>query len=44
MSSKTKPKKSWGLVRMDRTSKLQKELQEKNKEPNPRLWKSDWRK
>jgi hypothetical protein len=37
-------KNSWGLVRMDRTAKMQQELKKKKKKPNPRLWKSDWRK
>jgi len=26
------------------TAKMQQELKKKKKEPNPRLWKSDWRK
>jgi len=42
--SKT-PKDTWGLVRMDGTSKLQWELKKKEKKKdNPRLWRSDWRK
>jgi len=39
------PKNSWGLVRMDRTAKMQQELKKKKKKKvNPRLWQSDWRK
>jgi len=44
MNSKTKAKTTWGLVRMDGTSKLYLELKKKKKETNPRLWQSDWRK
>ena len=44
MSLKTNPKTTWGLVRMDETSKLYQELKKKKKETNPRLWRTDWRK
>jgi len=44
MSSKTKAKKTWGLVRMDGTSKLYYSLKQIKKKTNPRLWKNDWRK
>jgi len=41
-------KNSWGLVRMDRTAKMQQELKKKESHntvmQNPRLWRSDWRK
>jgi hypothetical protein len=42
-------KNSWGLVRMDRTAKMQQELSKKKEShntvmQNPRLWRSDWRK
>ena len=37
-------KKPSGLVQLDKTARLYKELQKKKKDTNPRLWKSDWRK
>jgi|TARA_Y100000296_G_scaffold35764_1_gene41463 hypothetical protein len=37
-------KKTWGLVQMDGTSKLQWNLKKEKKRNNPRLWKSDWKK
>ena len=45
----TSSKNTWGLVRMDGTSKLQWELKKKKKAVtgdniSPRLWKSDWQK
>ena len=43
--SKSKTNKTWGLVHLDGTSKLQKDLKQKKKdEKNPRLWKTDWKK
>jgi len=44
MNSKTKSKNSWGLVRMDETSKLYLTLKQQKKKTNPRLWRTDWRK
>jgi len=49
MSSKTKANKTWGLVRMDGTSKLYHKLMSDKKsvtgdKVNPRLWQTDWRK
>jgi len=40
------PKNSWGLVRMDKTAKMQQKLREKKKEKeiNPRLWRRDYNK
>jgi hypothetical protein len=39
------PKNSWGLVRMDRTAKMQEELKKKKKKTKPRnLWRRDWQK
>jgi hypothetical protein len=43
VAKKKVEKNTWGLVRMDGTSKLQWKLKEK-KETNPRFWRSDWRK
>jgi len=37
-------KKPSGLVQLDKTARLYKELQKKKNKPSPRLWKSDWRK
>lgn len=46
MPSSNTNKKVNGLVQLDRTAMLYKQLQKKNRETNvsPRLWKSDWRK
>ena len=46
MSSKTKAKKTWGLVRMDGTSKLYYSLKVKRLTKNKTrdFWKNDWRK
>jgi hypothetical protein len=38
------PKNSWGLVRMDRTSKMYEELKKKNKNKPRDLWRRDWNK
>jgi len=37
------PKNSWGLVRMDRTSKMYEELKKKKTKPRD-LWRRDWNK
>jgi hypothetical protein len=43
MSLKTKSKKPSGLVQLDGTARLQKELKEKKAKPR-NLWRRDWRK
>jgi len=45
----TSSKNTWGLVRMDGTSKLQWRLKQEQKgdtgiKISPRLWRSDWQK
>jgi hypothetical protein len=43
MSSKTRAKKPSGLVQLDETARLQKELKEKKAKPR-NLWRRDWSK
>jgi len=43
MSLKTKPNKPSGLVQMDKTARLQKELKQKKAKPR-NLWRRDWSK